>query len=176
MDPIKILVPVGSLGAGVRDVELDYGLSRGAHAIATDAGSTDSGAAYLATGTSKNSRGSVKRDLTKLIRAAAEGRIPLLIGTAGQAGGVDDGSESSECGEQARDRLERVAASFENREAPGHRLAFVGAAEIGALVFALRGLELGAVLVDREPESGDFDRREVVLDLEAFDQQRLQHL
>ncbi|MGE3076663.1 MAG: acyclic terpene utilization AtuA family protein [Dehalococcoidia bacterium] len=87
MEPVKILVPVGSLGAGVRDVELEYGIRSGAQAIATDAGSTDSGAAYLAQGISKNSRGSVKRDLSKLMRAASEARIPLLIGTAGQAGG-----------------------------------------------------------------------------------------
>ncbi len=87
MDPIKIIVPVGSLGAGVRDIELDYGIARGARVIATDAGSTDSGAAYLALGMSKNDRGSVKRDLTKLMRAASEANIPLVVGTAGQAGG-----------------------------------------------------------------------------------------
>ena len=54
---IKILVPCGSLGAGVREDEVEYGLFQGAQAIASDAGSTDSGAAYLATGKSKNSRG-----------------------------------------------------------------------------------------------------------------------
>lgn len=85
--PIKILVPTGSLGAGAREEEVRYGIARGAHAIATDAGSTDSGAAYLALGISKNNRGSVKRDLTILMRAGADAGIPLIIGTAGQAGG-----------------------------------------------------------------------------------------
>lgn len=85
--PIKILVPTGSLGAGAREEEVRYGISRGAHAIATDAGSTDSGAAYLAQGISKNNRGSVKRDLTILMRAGADAGIPLIIGTSGQAGG-----------------------------------------------------------------------------------------
>ncbi len=85
--PIKILVPTGSLGAGAREEEVRYGISRGAHAIATDAGSTDSGAAYLALGISKNNRGSVKRDLTILMRAGADAGIPLIIGTSGQAGG-----------------------------------------------------------------------------------------
>ena len=47
---VKVLVPCGSLGAGVREDEVEYGLSQGAQAIASDAGSTDSGAAYLATG------------------------------------------------------------------------------------------------------------------------------
>lgn len=85
--PIKILVPTGSLGAGAREEEVRYGIARGAHAIATDAGSTDSGAAYLALGISKNNRGSVKRDLTILMRAAADAGIPLIVGTSGQAGG-----------------------------------------------------------------------------------------
>ncbi|MEV0382704.1 acyclic terpene utilization AtuA family protein [Nonomuraea sp. NPDC050643] len=55
--------------------------------IALDAGSTDSGAAYLATGTSKNDRGSVKKDLELLMGARQKANIPLLIGTSGQAGG-----------------------------------------------------------------------------------------
>lgn len=85
--PVRIIVPTGSLGAGAVEAEIEYGLSRGAHAIATDAGSTDSGAAYLALGISKNNLGSVRRDLVILMKAAARARIPLIIGTAGQAGG-----------------------------------------------------------------------------------------
>ena len=84
---VKVIVPTGSLGAGVQEEEVAYGLSMGAHAIASDAGSTDSGAAYLATGKSKNNRGAVKRDLTILMRAQAQAGIPIIIGTAGQAGG-----------------------------------------------------------------------------------------
>jgi hypothetical protein len=86
-DGVKVLVPCGSLGAGVREEEVDYGLAQGAHVIATDAGSTDSGAAYLALGKSKNNRGAVKRDLTILMRAHARSGIPVIVGTAGQAGG-----------------------------------------------------------------------------------------
>lgn len=85
--PIRIIVPTGSLGAGAVEEEIRYGISRGAHAIATDAGSTDSGAAYLALGISKNNRGSVKRDLAILMRAGADAGIPVLVGTSGQAGG-----------------------------------------------------------------------------------------
>ncbi|HBK46588.1 MAG TPA: 3-methylaspartate ammonia-lyase [Xanthomonadaceae bacterium] len=85
--PIKILVPVGSLGAGADEEEVRYGVAQGAHAIATDAGSTDSGAAYLALGISKNNRGAVKRDLELLMKARAEAGIPLIVGTCGQAGG-----------------------------------------------------------------------------------------
>jgi len=82
-----ILVPTGSLGAGVREEELEYGIARGAEVIATDAGSTDSGAAYLALGISKNNRGAVKRDLTLMMKAASRAGIPIVVGTSGQAGG-----------------------------------------------------------------------------------------
>jgi hypothetical protein len=84
---VKLLVPVGSLGAGVRAEEVRYGLDQGADVIASDAGSTDSGAAYLALGMSKNNRAAVKRDLQILMAAQAEKGIPLLIGSCGQAGG-----------------------------------------------------------------------------------------
>jgi hypothetical protein len=86
-EPIVVLVPTGSLGAGAREAEVQYGIEQGAHVIATDAGSTDSGAAYLALGMSKNNRGSVKRDLTILMKAASGAGIPLVVGTSGQAGG-----------------------------------------------------------------------------------------
>ncbi|QGW83715.1 acyclic terpene utilization AtuA family protein [Variovorax paradoxus] len=84
---VKVLVPCGSLGSGVRESEIEYGLAQGANVIATDAGSTDSGAAYLALGKSKNNRGAVKRDLGILLRAHAKTGIPVIVGTAGQAGG-----------------------------------------------------------------------------------------
>ncbi|WP_420607565.1 acyclic terpene utilization AtuA family protein [Novosphingopyxis sp.] len=67
--------------------EVRYGIAKGAQAIASDAGSTDSGAAYLALGISKNNREAVKRDLKILMNASAEAQIPLLIGSCGQAGG-----------------------------------------------------------------------------------------
>ena len=84
---VNVLVPAGSLGAGVREAEIAYGLAQGAHVIACDAGSTDSGASYLAKGMSKNNRGAVKRDLLILMRAQAEAGIPIVVGTCGQAGG-----------------------------------------------------------------------------------------
>jgi hypothetical protein len=84
---VKVMVPCGSLGSGVRESEIEYGLAKGANVIATDAGSTDSGAAYLALGKSKNHRGAVKRDLGILLRAHVKSGIPIIVGTAGQAGG-----------------------------------------------------------------------------------------
>jgi hypothetical protein len=85
-DTINVIVPTGALGVGVRAADLDTGIAAGAHAIACDAGSTDSGPAYLATGRSKYSRAAVKTDLAILMRAQARGRIPLLIGSCGTSG------------------------------------------------------------------------------------------
>ncbi|HSU24242.1 MAG TPA: acyclic terpene utilization AtuA family protein [Variovorax sp.] len=81
-----ILVPIGALGMGVRASDVAAGLAAGAHAIACDAGSTDSGPAYLATGLAKYSRDAVKTDLAILMRAQASAGIPLLIGSCGTSG------------------------------------------------------------------------------------------
>src|SRR3981189_3470570 len=81
-----VLVPVGSLGVGVRIEEVQRGIAAGADVIALDAGSTDSGAAYLATGVAKYNREAIKRDLLVLMAAQAEAGIPLLIGSCGQSG------------------------------------------------------------------------------------------
>jgi len=86
VETTNILVPVGALGAGVREDAVQAGLVAGAHAIACDAGSTDSGPAYLATGRSKYSRDAVKSDLAILMRAQAQAGIPLLIGSCGTSG------------------------------------------------------------------------------------------
>jgi len=83
---VSVLVPVGSLGVGVRVEEVKRGIAAGADVIALDAGSTDSGAAYLATGVAKYNREAIKHDLLILMAAQAEAGIPLLIGSCGQSG------------------------------------------------------------------------------------------
>lgn len=83
---INVLVPTGALGAGVREIDLAPEFLNDAHAIACDAGSTDSGPAYLATGRPKYSRDAVKADLGHLMRAQAAAGIPLLIGSCGTSG------------------------------------------------------------------------------------------
>lgn len=85
-DTVNVLVPTGALGAGVRESDVAAGLAAGAHAIACDAGSTDSGPAYLATGRPKYSRDAVKTDLAILMRAQARSGLPLLIGSCGTSG------------------------------------------------------------------------------------------
>ncbi|QRF63218.1 acyclic terpene utilization AtuA family protein [Variovorax paradoxus] len=83
---INVLVPTGALGAGIRAEDVDAGLAAGAHAIACDAGSTDSGPAYLAQARCKYSRAAIKADLAILMRAQARSRVPLLIGSCGTSG------------------------------------------------------------------------------------------
>jgi len=83
---IRILVPAGVLGWGISADEIVAGLALAPHAIAVDAGSTDSGPAYLATGRSKYGRQSVKRDLSILMDARRRAGIPLLIGSCGTSG------------------------------------------------------------------------------------------
>lgn len=89
---ISICVPAGALGTGVREDEVERALSLGISAIALDAGSTDSGAFYLANGVPKYSREAVKRDLVILMKAQARSGVPLLVGSCGTSGcdaGVD---------------------------------------------------------------------------------------
>src|SRR5882757_7758179 len=87
---IIVLVPTGMLGGGFKRENMQYGISRGAHAIAVDSGSTDSGPAYLARAVSKMSRDAVKRDLQVLMAEAHRANIPLLVGSCG-TGGTDAG-------------------------------------------------------------------------------------
>jgi Acyclic terpene utilisation family protein AtuA len=83
---VRVLVPAGVLGWGVSADEIEAGLALAPHAIAVDAGSTDSGPAYLATGRSKYGRQSVKRDLSLLMDARRRAGVPLLIGSCGTSG------------------------------------------------------------------------------------------
>jgi hypothetical protein len=83
---VRVLVPAGVLGWGIRTEEIDAGLAMAPHAIAIDAGSTDSGPAYLATGRTKYGRPSIKRDLSILMAARRRAGIPLLIGSCGTSG------------------------------------------------------------------------------------------
>ncbi|MBM6405159.1 acyclic terpene utilization AtuA family protein [Phycicoccus sp. CSK15P-2] len=85
-----MLVPAGMLGAGFAEATVERGLALGADVIAVDGGSTDSGAHYLGSSTSKSTAGAVARDLRSLIKAAARADIPLIIGSCGTSG-TDDG-------------------------------------------------------------------------------------
>jgi hypothetical protein len=83
---IKVIVPTGMLGGGFLREHIQYGIACGAHAIAADSGSTDSGPSYLARGVSKTNREAIKRDLEILMAEAYRAKIPILIGTCGTSG------------------------------------------------------------------------------------------
>jgi hypothetical protein len=77
----------GMLGSGFAEASLATALSWNPDFIGVDAGSTDGGPNYLATGTSMFGAASVARDLRLLLRAARDADVPLIIGSAGTGGG-----------------------------------------------------------------------------------------
>ncbi|MCO5966749.1 acyclic terpene utilization AtuA family protein, partial [Sinorhizobium meliloti] len=88
MDEIRILSPTAILGYGFPEASFEEGLRRNPHVIAVDAGSSDPGPYYLGAGVSFTDRTAVKRDLQFILRAGAAHRIPVVIGSAGGAGGT----------------------------------------------------------------------------------------
>lgn len=83
----KLFAPTGCVGFGFVDSSFATGLSQQPQVIGMDAGSSDPGPAYLGTGKSFVPRDSVLRDLDRILPAAKQRGIPVLIGTAGGAGG-----------------------------------------------------------------------------------------
>lgn len=86
MKSCKVLMPSGSLGAGINQESFDRGMAMKPDVIAADAGSTDSGPASLALGASKFSREMAEHDLGICVRAAMKAGIPFLVGSCGTSG------------------------------------------------------------------------------------------
>lgn len=84
---VRILSATGMLGTGFPEESLRLGLEMKPHMIGCDAGSTDSGPTDLATGSCRYSEEAYRRDLRLLLAAAITHEIPLIIGSAGGAGG-----------------------------------------------------------------------------------------
>lgn len=84
---VKALALSGMLGSGFVEGSLKRALTWDPDFIGCDAGSTDGGPTSLGTGECTYSRAAVKRDLRLALLGAREKRIPLLIGSAGYAGG-----------------------------------------------------------------------------------------
>jgi len=87
MDEYRILSPTGIVGYGFPEESFRAGLAQKPDLMACDAGSTDPGPYYLGSGKSFTTVTAVKRDLSLMVRAACELKIPLVIGSAGGAGG-----------------------------------------------------------------------------------------
>src|SRR6476646_5952234 len=88
--PVRVLVPAGMLGAGFTAESIERGITLGAHAIAIDGGSTDSGPAYLATASAKMPAEAIAAALELMLVAGARAGSPVIIGSAG-TGGTDAG-------------------------------------------------------------------------------------
>jgi hypothetical protein len=84
---IRVLSATGVCGSGFKESSMAAGMARKPQFIGCDAGSTDPGPAPLGTGIPAFPRRAVKRDLRLMIKAARQAKVPLLIGSAGTAGG-----------------------------------------------------------------------------------------
>jgi hypothetical protein len=84
----NILSPTAILGYGFPKASFERGLACDPDLIAVDAGSTDPGPYYLGAGKSFTDRAAVKRDLGYMLRAGVQRRIPVVVGSAGGAGGA----------------------------------------------------------------------------------------
>lgn len=86
MKEIIVLSPVGMLGYGFPGDSFQEGLKKEPNAIAVDAGSTDAGPHKLGAGVGIVSKEATKRDLTHMLTAGCEKKIPVLVGSAGGSG------------------------------------------------------------------------------------------
>lgn len=87
MKEYRLLSTSGILGYGFPEASLAAGMERKPDMIGVDGGSVDPGPHYLGSGKPFCSRLAIRRDLRLMLRAAVAGRIPMLIGTCGGAGG-----------------------------------------------------------------------------------------
>jgi len=95
MDELRVYAPTAILGYGYPEASLEEARARSPHVIAVDAGSTDGGPYYLgiepetirATGQGSAMMEFVGRDVGPLLELACAAEIPLLVGSAGFAGG-----------------------------------------------------------------------------------------
>jgi hypothetical protein len=85
---VRVLAATGVCGSGFKGSSLAAGMARQPHFIGCDAGSTDPGPAPLGSGTTAFPLRSIKRDLRLMLKAARQAGIPLLVGSAGTAGGA----------------------------------------------------------------------------------------
>ena len=84
--PLRLLGASGQLGYGIPSGPFNAGLEREPDLIGCDMGSIDIGPYYLGSGNMATARESTKRDLRKVLVAARQRDIPLVIGSAGSAG------------------------------------------------------------------------------------------
>jgi hypothetical protein len=87
MREFRMCSVAGILGYGYPEASLNAALERGIDMIGCDGGSTDPGPFYLGSGKPFVSLRALKRDLRLMLKAAIQARVPMVLGTAGGAGG-----------------------------------------------------------------------------------------
>lgn len=85
---VRVLSATGVCGSGFQESSLERSLEMKPHFIGCDCGSTDPGPAPLGSGKTAFPRQAIKRDLRLMLKAARRAKIPLLLGSAGTAGGA----------------------------------------------------------------------------------------
>ncbi|MGI6574949.1 MAG: acyclic terpene utilization AtuA family protein [bacterium] len=85
-EEIRVLAPSAMLGYGFSNKWFKKGIDRNPHTIAVDSGSTDSGPHKLGTGAMTCSREAYYKDISLLLAACYDKKIPLFISSAGGAG------------------------------------------------------------------------------------------
>ena len=86
MKEIKVLSTTATLGYGFPPESFRAGLERDPDVIAVDAGSTDPGPHYLGAGVSYVDRKATYRDLSFMLKAGRDLKVPVLVGSAGGSG------------------------------------------------------------------------------------------
>lgn len=81
MEQVVGVAPSGSLGSGFNLEAFRRGMSLGPDFVGQDAGSTDMGPYYHGSGQPFLPRATYKHDLSIMLRAAREARVPLVVGS-----------------------------------------------------------------------------------------------
>ncbi|MCA6123167.1 acyclic terpene utilization AtuA family protein [Bradyrhizobium sp. WSM 1704] len=114
---LKILTPIGMLGYGIPEAHFWRGVDRDPDAIIVDSGSTDPGPYLLGMSKTLVTPEAYRRDLSLMLRAAAERKIRLMISSAGGPGidqHVDDMIETIRDISRSRSYHFRIAAIYAN--------------------------------------------------------------
>lgn len=87
MKKVRAIAATGNLSTGFREESLVRAVRQGADFVGCDAGTTDSGPYHLGSGQPRGPREGIKRNLHIMLREALSAGIPVIIGSAGLAGG-----------------------------------------------------------------------------------------
>ena len=87
MSELRCLSATGQLGHGILRAAFARGVANRPDYIGADMGSTDIGPYYLGAGETESEHGVIRRDLELVLLAGRRLDIPVIVGSAGSAGG-----------------------------------------------------------------------------------------